>query len=101
MIAKCIVEKATDTNRAFGIFIEEDLLGTVGTPTETNDSRRFQAIISTRSAAEVLVHARADSISPAGNLAAQIRLRLWVCGTDVGAGLRTRRTNERAAVERE
>ena len=88
------------THNSFGIFIAEELLGTVITLTETRDSRRFPQIISTRSTAEDLVYARIGSIPPAGNLAAHTRLKLWMCGTEVRAALETRRTNERAAVER-
>ena len=87
------------THNSFGIFLAEELLGTVIHLTETNDSR-FPQIISTRSAAEDLVYARVGSIPPAGNLAAHTRLRLWMCGTDVGAALKTRRTIERKAIER-
>jgi hypothetical protein len=89
------------THNSFGIFLAEELLGTVIPLTETNDLRQFPQIISTRSAAEDLVYARIGSIPPAGNLAARARLRLWMCGTEVSAALKTRRTNERTAVERE
>jgi hypothetical protein len=89
------------THNSFGIFLAEELLGTVITLTETNASRQVPQIISTRSAAEDLVYARVGSIPPAGNLAARTRLKLWMCGTQVGAALKTRRTNERAAIERE
>jgi hypothetical protein len=89
------------THNSFGIFLAEELLGTVITFTEANDSRYPSQSISTRSAAEDLVYARIGSIPPAGNLAAHTRLRLWMCGTEVGAALKTRRTNERAAVERD
>ncbi|HEX5080654.1 MAG TPA: hypothetical protein VFY40_01315 [Blastocatellia bacterium] len=89
------------THNSFGIFLAEELLGTVIHLTETNDTRRFPQLISMRSAAEDLVYARIGSIPPAGNLAARMRLKLWMCGTQVGAALMTRRTNERAAVERE
>ncbi len=88
------------THNSFGIFLAEELPGTVIPLTETNDSRQFPQIISTRSAAEDLVYARIGSIPPAGNLAARTKLRLWMCGTKVRAALKTRRTNERAAVER-
>jgi hypothetical protein len=88
------------THNSFGIFLAEELLGTVILLTETDDSRQFPQIISTRSAAEDLVYARIGSIPPAGNLAARTRLRLWMCGTEVSAALKTRITNERAAVER-
>ncbi|HEX5081746.1 MAG TPA: hypothetical protein VFY40_06860 [Blastocatellia bacterium] len=88
------------TYNSFGIFLAEELLGTVIPLTETNDSRQVSQIISTRSAAEDLVYARIGSIPPAGNLAARTRLKLWMCGTKVGAALKTRRTNERAAAER-
>jgi hypothetical protein len=88
------------THNSFGIFLAEELLGTTITLTETGDSLRFPQIISTRSAAEDLVYARVGSIPPAGNLAAPTRLKLWMCGTEVRAALKTRRTNERAAVER-
>jgi hypothetical protein len=88
------------THNSFGIFLAEELLGTVITLTDTNDSRQVPQLISTRSAAEDLVYARIGSISPAGNLAAHTRLRLWMCGTEVGAALKTRRTIERAAIER-
>jgi hypothetical protein len=88
------------THNSFGIFLAEELLGTTITLTETGDSLRFPQIISTRSAAEDLVYARVGSIPPAGNLAAHTRLKLWMCGTEVRAALKTRRTNERAAVER-
>jgi hypothetical protein len=81
------------THNSFGIFLAEELLGTTITLTETGDSRRFPQIISTRSAAEDLVYARIGSIPPAGNLAAHTRLKLWMCGTEVRAALKTRRTN--------
>ena len=81
------------THNSFGIFLAEELLGTIITLTETGDSRRFPQIISTRSAAEDLVYARIGSIPPAGNLAAHTRLKLWMCGTEVRAALKTRRTN--------
>jgi hypothetical protein len=88
------------THNSFGIFLAEELLGTVILLTETDDSRQFPQIISTRSAAEDLVYARIGSIPPAGNLAARTRLRLWMCGMKVSAALKTRRTNERMAIER-
>jgi len=81
------------THNSFGIFFAEELLGTVIPLTETNDSSKFPQIISTRSAAEDLVYARVGSIPPAGNLAAHTRLKLWMCGTEVRAALKTRRTN--------
>jgi hypothetical protein len=81
------------THNSFGIFLAEELLGTTITLTEARDSRRFPQIISTRSAAEDLVYARVGSIPPAGNLAAHTRLKLWMCGTEVRAALKTRRTN--------
>jgi hypothetical protein len=81
------------THNSFGIFLAEELLGTAITLTETRDSRRFSQIIPTRSAAEDLVYARVGSIPPAGNLTAHTRLKLWMCGTEVRAALKTRRTN--------
>jgi len=89
------------THNSFGIFLAEELLGTIIPLTETNNSPQFPQIISTRSAAEDIVYARIGSIPPAGNLAARIRLKLWMCGTEVSAALKTRRTNERVAVERD
>jgi Domain of unknown function (DUF6915) len=89
------------THNSFGIFLAEELLGTVITLTETKDLRRLPQVISTRSAAEDLVYARIGSIPPAGNLVAHTRLKLWMCGTEVRAALKTRGTNERAAVERD
>jgi len=88
------------THNSFGTFLAEELLGTVIALTETNDSRQFPQIISTRSAAEDLVYARTGSIPPAGNLAAHTRLKLWMCGMEVSTALKTRRINEQAAVER-
>jgi uncharacterized protein DUF6915 len=88
------------THNSFGIFLAEELLGTIIPLTETNNSPQFPQIISTRSAAEDLVYARIGSIPPAGNLAARTRLRLWMCGTEVSVALKTRRTNERIASER-
>src|SRR5262245_32476744 len=88
------------THNSFGIFLAEELLGTVIDITEVNNSRQFPQVISTRSAAEDLVYARIGSIPPAGNLAARTRLRLWMCGTEVGAVLKARRINERMAAER-
>jgi hypothetical protein len=88
------------THNSFGIFLAEELLGTVIPLTETNNARQVPQLISTRSAAEDLVYARIGSIPPAGNLAARTRLKLWMCGTEVGAALKTRGTNERVAVER-
>jgi hypothetical protein len=88
------------THNSFGIFLAEELLGTVIPLTETNNARQVPQLISTRSAAEDLVYARIGSIPPAGNLAARTRLKLWMCGTEVGAALKTRVTNERVAVER-
>jgi hypothetical protein len=85
------------THNTFGIFLAEELLGTVITVTEANDSSKFPQIISTRSAAEDLVYVRVGSIPPAGNLAAHARLKLWMRGTEVSAALKTRRTNERVA----
>src|SRR6266545_807794 len=64
------------THNSFGIFLAEELPGTVIPLTETNDSRQFPQIISTRSAAEDLVYARIGSIPPAGNLAARTKVRL-------------------------
>ncbi len=87
------------THNSFGIFLAEELLGTVITLTETNNSSRFPQIISTRSAAEDLVYARIGSIPPAGNLAAHARLRLWMCGTEVGSALKGRLKNERKAAK--
>jgi len=86
---------------SFGIFLAEELLGAVIDITETNNSPRFPNFISTRSAAEDLFYARIGSIPPAGNLAARTRLRLWMCGTEVSVALKTRRTKERMAVERD
>jgi hypothetical protein len=88
------------THNSFGIFLAEELLGTVIQLTETNDSRQFPQIISTRSAAEDLVHARIGLIPLPGSLAAHTRLRLWMCGAEVVAALKIRITNERTAVER-
>jgi uncharacterized protein DUF6915 len=88
------------THNSFGIFLAEELLGTVIPLTETNNARQVPQIISTRSAAEDLVYARIGLIPPPGSLAAHTRLRLWMCGAQVGAALKTRITNERAAVER-
>src|SRR5262245_21562880 len=88
------------THNSFGIFLVEELLGTAIDITETNNSPQFPHVISTRSAAEDLVYARIGSIPPAGNLAARTRLRLWMCGTEVSVALKTRRTNERMAEER-
>ncbi len=88
------------THNSFGIFLSEELLGTTIALTETNDSRCLPQIISTRSAAEDLVYARIGSIPPAGNLAAHIRLRLWMCGTEVSAALNARGKNVRTAAER-
>jgi hypothetical protein len=87
------------THNSFGIFLAEELLGTVITLTETNNSSQFPQIVSTRSAADDLVYARVGSIPPAGNLAARTRLKLWMCGTGVSAALKTRRTIERVAAE--
>jgi len=92
---------ATISHNSFGIFLAEELLGTAIAITDTNDSRQPHQIISTRSAAEDLVYARIGSIPPAGNLAAHTRLKLWMCGTEVNAALKTRRGNERAAVKRD
>jgi hypothetical protein len=89
------------THNSFGIFLAEELLGTIIPLTETNNFSQFPQIISTRSAAEDLVYARIGSIPPAGNLAARTGLKLWMCGTEVSAALKTRRTNERVAVERD
>jgi hypothetical protein len=87
------------THNSFGIFLAEELLGTVIHLTEAHDSRQFPQIISTRSAAEDLVYARIGSIAPAGNLAARTRLRLWMCGTEVVAALKSYKANERPPVE--
>ena len=87
------------THNSFGIFLAEELLGTVIQLTETNDSSQFPQIISTRSAAEDLVYARIGSIPPAGNLAARTKLKLWMCGTEVRGALKTRRTTERVAID--
>ncbi len=88
------------THNSFGIFLAEELLGTVITLTETNDSRHLPPIISTRSAAEDLVYARIGSIPPAGNLAAHTRLKLWMCGAEVRSALKTRLENEQRAAKR-
>ena len=87
------------THNSFGIFLAEELLGTVITITETKDSRRLPRVISTRSAAEDLVYARIGSIPPAGNLAAHTRLRLWMCGTEVRSALKERLKSEREAAK--
>src|SRR5215468_2722902 len=68
------------THNSFGIFLAEELLGTVISLSEMNDSRQVPQVISTRSAAEDLVYARIGSIPPAGNLAARTRLKLWMRG---------------------
>jgi hypothetical protein len=83
------------THNSFGIFLAEDLLGMVITLTEAKDSRRPPRIISTRSAAEELVHARIGSIPPAGNLAAHGKSNLWMFGSEVRSALRSRSKNER------
>ncbi len=88
------------THNSFGIFLAEELLGTVITLTETNDSRCLPQIISTRSAAEDLVYARTGSIPPAGNLAAHTRLKLWMCGAEVRSALKARLETERKAAKR-
>lgn len=85
------------THNSFGIFLAEELLGTAIAITDTNDSRQLPQIISTRAAAEDLVYARIGSIPPAGNLAAHTRLKLWMCGTDVGSAMKSRLENERRA----
>jgi len=87
------------THNSFGIFLAEELLGTIITITETKDSRRLPHLISTRSAAEDLVYARIGSIPPAGNLAAHTRLRLWMCGTEVRSALKERLKSERKAAK--
>jgi hypothetical protein len=87
------------THNSFGIFLAEELLGTVITLTETNNSSQFPQIISTRAAAEDLVYARIGSIPPAGNLAAHTRLKLWMCGTEVRSALKDRLKNERKAAK--
>ncbi len=88
------------THNSFGIFLAEELLGTVITLTETKDSRQIPQVISTRSAAEDLVYARVGSIPPAGNLAAHSRLWLWMCGTEVRSALQARLKSERKAARR-
>src|SRR5262249_34065803 len=85
------------THNSFGIFLAEELLGTAITLTETRDSRQLSQTISTRSAAEDLFYARIGSIPPAGNLAAHTRLKLWMCGTEVGSALKARLKSERKA----
>ncbi len=88
------------THNSFGIFLAEELLGTTITLSDKTGSGNQPQFISTRSAAEDLVYARIGSIPPAGNLAARTKLKLWMCGTEVRASLKARRTNERSAVER-
>jgi hypothetical protein len=88
------------THNSFGIFLAEELMGTVITLTTKDNSQRRRQIISTRAAAEDLVYARIGSIPPAGHLAARISLKPWMYGTEVSAALITRRINERAAVGR-
>ena len=88
------------THNSFGIFLAEELLGTTITLSGKTCSGNQPQFISTRSAAEDLVYARIGSIPPAGNLAARTKLKLWMCGTEVRASLKARRTNERSAVER-
>ncbi len=85
------------THNSFGIFLAEELLGTTMILTPTKGSNSLPQIISTRSPAEDLVHARIGSIPPAGNLAAHTRLRLWMCGNDVRSALKARLQNERKA----
>ena len=87
------------THNSFGIFLAEELLGTTITLSGKTNSGNQPQFISTRSAAEDLVYARIGSIPPAGNLAAHTKLKLWMCGTEVRASLKARRTNERSAVE--
>lgn len=87
------------THNSFGIFLAEELLGTTITLSDKTSSGNQPQFISTRSAAEDLVYARIGSIPPAGNLAARTKLKLWMCGTEVRASLKARRTNERSAVE--
>jgi hypothetical protein len=85
------------THNSFGIFLAEELLGTAITLTETRDTRQLPQIISTRSVAEDLVYARIGSIPPAGNLAVHTRLKLWMCGTEVGSALKARLKSKREA----
>jgi hypothetical protein len=76
------------THNSFGIFLVEELLGTVIKLTGRSASRPSTQSISTRSAAEDLVYARIGSIPPAGNLAAHTRLRLWMRGAEVRPALK-------------
>jgi len=87
------------THNSFGIFLAEELLGTTIVLSAQTCSGNQPQFISTRSAAEDLVYARIGSIPPAGNLAAHTKLKLWMCGTEVCASLKARRTNERSAIE--
>jgi hypothetical protein len=83
------------THNSFGIYLAEELLGTVIKLTGRSASRPSTQSISTRSVAEDLVYARIGSIPPASNLAAHTRLRLWMRGTEVRPALRARRGNGR------
>lgn len=77
------------THNSFGIFLAEELLGTMIRLSAGGDSPS-SSCISTRSAAEDLVYARLGFIPAAGNLAARTRLKRWMCGSEVPAALRER-----------
>jgi hypothetical protein len=88
------------THNSFGIFLSEEAFGTTITLTSVGDLNQSLQIISTRSAAEDFVYARVGSIPPAGNLAAHVRLKRWMCGAEVKEALKTRRNVKRQTAKR-
>lgn len=87
------------THSSFGIFLAEQLLGPAMTVRGKGGRSR---LISTRSPAEDLVHARLGWIPTASALPAHTRLRLWMRGAGVRPALRERpaRTREHATCPR-
>jgi hypothetical protein len=83
------------THNSFGIFLAEELLGTILPITHDNDQFHTPSTVSTRAVAEDLVYARIGSIPPAGHLAARVRLKLWMRGANVYSALRQRRECDR------
>lgn len=75
------------THSSFGIFLAEQLFGPTMTVRGKGGRER---LISTRSPAEDLVHARMGWIPTASALPARTRLRLWMRGTGVRPALRER-----------
>lgn len=87
------------THSSFGIFLAEQLFGnTILLPAGRPRLDSRERVISTRSPAEDLVHARMGWIPSASHLPVSTRLKNWMRGTGVRAALRERHAGDKCGV---